>query len=378
MEAGGGVVVKIVHVIPSLATGGAERVLVDVALDQVARGHRVEVLTLDAETSFGRELTAGGVIVRDFRGLGRGAVSGALALVRLAVACVTLRSDAVVGWLYHGALLSGIAGRRAGRRFASLHHRDPKDPGVKRSTFVVFRSVAAMSRRFDGAVYVSAQSRDNHEAAGLRTPGHVIPVGVDTSRFSLVGRQERAEARAALGLEGDVPVVAHVARVHPDKGQEVLCEAAFELHQAGNPAVVLVAGSGWSADNPDLLDLAAGPDGLRPLRLLGEVADPRPVLAAADVFCLSSHTEALPVSLIEAMCSGVVPVVTDVGACADAIAGHGFVVAPRDPAALAAALDEALAAVAADPGRRERARAHAVSTFDSSAMCAGYDTLLGD
>lgn len=366
---------RVVHVIPTLNTGGAERVLTTVASDQVKAGHEVLVITLDADTTFGAELRTAGVQVVDHRGYGRGRLALVRAMAGLLLSMASLRADVVVGWLYHGALAAALTGPRVRRRAVSLHHRDPRDPGVKRGTRAVFRAVVGLSRRIDLAVYVSEGSRAHHEDAGLRVSGVVVPVGVDTQRHALVADEERGTAREALALPALAPVIAHVARIHPDKGQEVLLAAFAALREQYRDAVLLVAGSGWTSDASAPVDLA-GASGLDGVVLLGEVSDPRAVLAGADVFCLSSHTEALPVALVEAMCSGLLPVVTDVGACAEATSTHGFVAPPGDPAALAQELARAVAAANAEPERRGAVREHAVTTFDAATMCRAYRDLI--
>ena len=92
----------------------------------------------------------------------------------------------------------------------------------------------------------------------------------------------------------------------------------------------------------------------------------------AEIFCLPSWWEAMPLSVLEAMASGLPVVASDVGAI-DTMLGPpeercGITVAPQDPAALARALEELLA----DPSKRvelgERARKRAVLSYALDAV----------
>jgi glycosyltransferase involved in cell wall biosynthesis len=110
-----------------------------------------------------------------------------------------------------------------------------------------------------------------------------------------------------------------------------------------------------AGDGPDRAALAGEIEHLglgEMVELLGTRTDVAELLAAAHVFVLSSDSEGLPMSVLEAMAAGVPVVATAVGGIPELVADGetGRLVPPRDPAALAAAL----AAVSADPELRER------------------------
>src|SRR5205823_14264412 len=78
------------------------------------------------------------------------------------------------------------------------------------------------------------------------------------------------------------------------------------------------------------------------VRLLGERADVPALLAAADLFVMSSHSEGLPFALLEAMAAGLPIVATRVGDIPRALGTAGALVPPGEPAELAAAVTRAL------------------------------------
>lgn len=134
-------------------------------------------------------------------------------------------------------------------------------------------------------------------ARHVSAPFFVLHNGVDTRRFS--PHVERAAARAALGLDGDAPVVAVAARLSPEKGMSFLIDVCRSLRARVPAAQVLLAGDGrWRAQF-DAACRAAGLDGT--VRRLGFVDAVERVYAAADVVMSTSDTEGCPNALLEAM-----------------------------------------------------------------------------
>jgi colanic acid/amylovoran biosynthesis glycosyltransferase len=133
-----------------------------------------------------------------------------------------------------------------------------------------------------------------------------------------------------------------LGRLSPEKGQLVLVEALDRLHAAGRDVRLELIGGGPDAER------LAGEIGRRGLdttiHMTGEL-DPQVVAArlrAADVCCLPSFAEGIPVSMMEAMALGVAVVATHVGGVPELARDHctALTVPPADPAALALAIGE--------------------------------------
>ena len=161
---------------------------------------------------------------------------------------------------------------------------------------------------------------------------------------------DRATARTALGLADDDLAVVTVANLRREKALEVLLEAAALVARDGGGDRIrfLVVGQGPLADELDALHRRLGL-GDR-LRLLGYRDDVPAVVGAADVFCLSSRHEGLPVALMEALALGVPVVATAVGGVPELITTgvDGVLVPADDPRALA----DAVVDLATDDARR--------------------------
>ncbi|MEE8467080.1 MAG: glycosyltransferase [Planctomycetota bacterium] len=149
---------------------------------------------------------------------------------------------------------------------------------------------------------------------GLTPPRLVrVPNGVDTERFC-PGNEGRDALRASLSIPADALVVGAVGHLRPVKRFEVLIRACGrlprELTGAGVHLLILGDGAERTALEREAADHA--PPGGR-VHLPGHHADLAPWYRAMDVFALSSSSEQLPLSLLEAMAAGLPVVATDVG-----------------------------------------------------------------
>jgi glycosyltransferase involved in cell wall biosynthesis len=167
----------------------------------------------------------------------------------------------------------------------------------------------------------------------------VIPNGVDLRRFRPSADNRRA-LRRELGAGDDAPVLLLSARFDPMKDVGLFVRAAAHLVRTRPDAHLVLCGAGMSATNPALAGLLAAafarwPGADRQVHLLGIRTDMPRLYNAADLVVLTSaYGEAAPLSLIEGMACGAVPVTTDVGDAA-AMVGDPRLVVGRDPAEVA-------------------------------------------
>ncbi len=110
------------------------------------------------------------------------------------------------------------------------------------------------------------------------------------------------------------------------------------------------------------------------VELLGVRSDVPDLLAAADVLCLTSDSEALPMSILEAMALARPVIATDVGGTPEQVEHGvtGLLVPPGDVAAAADALGRVAADPAAARAMGERGRERQRERFDGDAMVTGY------
>jgi glycosyltransferase involved in cell wall biosynthesis len=169
----------------------------------------------------------------------------------------------------------------------------------------------------------------------------VIPNGFDLSELR-PDPAARQDVRRELEVGERAPLVGMAARFHPQKDHASFLEAAKILHGRLPDVRFLLCGDGVTCENRALSDRVRQAGLADHAHLLGVRGDVPRLLAALDVAVLSSVGEAFPLVLGEAMACGVPCVATDVGDAARIIGETGEVVPPRDPAALAAALERVL------------------------------------
>jgi glycosyltransferase involved in cell wall biosynthesis len=195
----------------------------------------------------------------------------------------------------------------------------------------------------DTFVAISQETRLELLAAGIPEERITsVAYGVDVDRFRPLPPAQRERCRKELGLE-DWRVVLVVARLEPEKGLDTLLHAWPRVKEAVPRALLVIAGDG--SQRAVLTNHAAS---LPEVRFLGLVRDPVPYLQAADCYTLPSVTEGMPISLLEAMATGVPCVATAIGGSSEALGDLGTLVPPGDEARLAEAIVKVLRFDAAD------------------------------
>lgn len=151
------------------------------------------------------------------------------------------------------------------------------------------------------------------------------------------GASSAASSKAA-------PCLLTIARLAPQKGLDLLLEAATLIKQRGIDFTWLVAGDGPLKAQLNQQIVAAD----LPVKLLGRREDIGALLSQADVVVQTSYWEGQPLTLREAIQAGRAIVATDVGGSAYTLAGCGQLVEPQ-----AGPLADAVVAIISDPKRRE-------------------------
>lgn len=284
-----------------------------------------------------------------------------------------VRADIVVTNGYKCDLVGWLAGRQVGIPSVAVAH------GWTSATWKVRLNEAIdrwVMRRMDAVVAVSEAMAEKVRRAGVRADRLVaIPNGIRAEDFA----QPDPGARAMV--EGFFPtapriIVAAAGRLSPEKGFDLYLEAAARL-ASEHPEVGFVL----YGDGPLREKLASQLANLPTLAgrfvMAGFRTDLDRLMPAADLVVLSSHTEGLPVVVLEALASGVAVVATKVGGVPEVISDgeHGLLVPPGDAVKLARGIDHLLR----DPGLRERlARAgkqRVVTEFSFRVMAQRYQAL---
>jgi glycosyltransferase involved in cell wall biosynthesis len=273
---------------------------------------------------------------------------------------------------------AGVAGRLALRgRLATVFQ--PHAWSFEAAGGLVGRGAAAWERGSarwaDVIVCVSDDERRRGEEMNVRGSYEVVPNGVDLRRYSPASEDDRAAARAALGVDPGVPLAVSVGRLARQKGVDVLLQAWPAVVDRVPEAELALIG-----DGPDRAELEAV--GAPRVRFLGDGQDVAAWLAAANATVIPSRWEAgLSLVAMEAMARGRSVVAAAVAGMREGIGPDaGAVVPVEDAGALGDALGERLAEPARADAEGAAGRRRVEERYDLRVACermaAVYDDVL--
>ncbi|HEX3810915.1 MAG TPA: glycosyltransferase family 4 protein [Rhizomicrobium sp.] len=167
-----------------------------------------------------------------------------------------------------------------------------------------------------------------------------VPNGVDCERFSRQNPETTSGARQPQGWQGNGAIIGTVATLRSEKNLSRLIRAFAEVLKK-MPCRLVIVGDG--SEIVSLKALAARLEVSNAVTFTGHINDPSPVYRQFDIFALTSDTEQMPYTVLEAMAAGCPIVATDVGDVRHMVAAPNrpFVVA-RDDGAVTSALFELL------------------------------------
>jgi glycosyltransferase involved in cell wall biosynthesis len=359
----------LLHVFPSFETGGQQIRMVTLANRLAARagaGFSHSVVALDGRTDCA-DLLAPGVPVRLVGGAGRG----------LRAAWSVIRGEAPDMLLTHnwGSMEWVAANRLTG--VPHLHFEDgfgPDESGARQLRRRVLARRLLLSAAGSWTI-VPSRTLEAIATGIWRLPRERVlrvPNGIDLARFQGAVDAPLVER---LGIQPRDLVVGAVGTLRPEKNLTRLIRAVRRVSRALPVRLVIVG------DGPERarLEAEAREQGIAGRTVFtGRLAQPERLVRRFDLFALSSDTEQMPYSLIEAMAAGRPAVATDVGDVAAMVAPENaaYVVKKDDFSGFCAALAELLErpVLRARLGAANRAKAEA--EFGIDAMVATYERLL--
>jgi glycosyltransferase involved in cell wall biosynthesis len=202
----------------------------------------------------------------------------------------------------------------------------------------------------------------------------VIGNGVDTQRFAPL--PDPHSIRRELGLSQTAPVVTIVAALRPEKNHELFLRAAAHIRRRLRDARFLIVGAGPRRDFLKTMAEELAVDDC--VRFLGARRDVPAILTTTDVFVLTSHNEANPVSILEAMSVGRPVIATDVGSVRETVdhGRTGLLVNAGNESELV----EGIVALLENPMRRQQmgdeARRRVSRGWSLEVMVRGYEDLV--
>lgn len=358
---------RVMFLVTSMPVGGAETLLVNLVRRLDRSRFKPEVACLKERGPLGEELACEvpvhcGLTVGKF---------DLRVLPRLVSLMRARRVDAIVtvgagDKMFWGRLAAKIA--RVPVITSALHSTGWPD-GVGRLN----RLLTPLTDAFIGV----AKPHGQHLVEREKFPAdrvHVIPNGVDTERFSPA--EEGLRLREEIGASPTSPVVGILAALRPEKNHELFLQAAAEIHRQFSDAHFVVIGDGPRREALEVLAIDLGI--ANAVHFLGNRCDVPTLLAGLDVVALTSHNEANPVSILEAMSVGKPVVATDVGSVHETVDDGvtGYLVPEGEIEPLVNRLMHLLCEPIEAAEMGARGREVVKSAWSLEAMVGGYERLL--
>lgn len=308
---------KILFVIDSLGTGGAERDLAE-KLPQLCRFNMkpIVVSLRPREEGVQADLQRQGF---DVRILDASGLIGQVKVLRKILR--TEQPDVIQTVLFHSDLVGRLAAMGTSAKVISrLVNTDYDevrlhDPNIRAVRFRLARLIDGWTaRHLTHHIYANSNAVKAAAMKDLGIPAEKITVikeGRDSIRLGQPSVQRRTLARIRLGLNESQEVLVNIGRQDYQKGQRYLLEAMAKLVLTRSRLVLLIAGRSGnvSAD----LEYLRNRLGLKErVCFLGHREDVPEILAAADLFAFPSLYEGLPGAVIEAMALGLPIVASDI------------------------------------------------------------------
>jgi GalNAc-alpha-(1->4)-GalNAc-alpha-(1->3)-diNAcBac-PP-undecaprenol alpha-1,4-N-acetyl-D-galactosaminyltransferase len=362
---------RLTLVVPSLALGGAERVVATMANHWAARGDTVTVITLSAATTDTYSLDPAVTrialdLMRESAGAIRAILNNLIRVRRLRAAIRRSQPDTVISFIDRMNIVTLLACRPLDVDTVISERIDPSRQPLDGTWSWLRRAVYPQARAL--VVQTEAVHRQMDPVMDGRTI-YVIANAVDapaTDRPTPPRRKNDDGSRQ----------IAAMGRLAAQKGFDLLIDAFAQAAKGQQRWSLTILGEGPERSRLEEQIRTNGLNGR--VRLAGWVADPSSVLRDCDAFVLSSRFEGFPNALLEAMALGLPAISFDCPSGPADIIRHevdGLLVPPEDVPALSAAIRRLLG----DEQLRSRLGTEArsvVERFSSERYFAAWDEVL--
>jgi glycosyltransferase involved in cell wall biosynthesis len=365
---------RIVLLTPSLARGGAEVIVTELALAIRREGWEVAVVSMMEPTAFRDDLER-----RDVEVISLGMRPGhlnAMGIVQLFRYLRRFPPNLIHAHMFHANILARLVRAFLGIPVVCTIHNvleSSRRSDAARFRDLIYRFTDRASSR---TTAISKLVTKRYVRDGIIPASRIraIPNFVDADIYQS-DQVRRKEVREAMKW-GDRFIWLAAGRLERAKDYPNLIAAFSEVKRNASAAHLVIAGEGRLRKEIESLIQLAGME--TSVSMLGERSDIQDLMKASDGFVLASAWEGMPLVLLEAASSELACVTTDVGGAAEVIlpGRTGFIVPPQDPERLSRAMIEAESLSEDERGQLGRAaRRHVLVHFSKTAVCRQYAEL---
>ena len=298
--------IRILHIVHSLNIGGLERVVINLAKGLLEKGHQPVICCLSEKGRLSEQAENSGVPVFALAkkdGIDPRIPFQLRSVIKAGVFDL-IHTHNEAGLIY-GALSALMAGQR--KIVHTEHGKEAEYQDDKRLQQIE----GFLLRRVRDVVLVSSQLREIMPAVRRLDQNrvHTIVNGIDADVYSI--HRHRARMKIALGLKPDGFVIGHIARMIPLKNQQFLLSVFEELRKEFEGIQLVLVGDGPSRRELEERCIRAGME--QDVLFIGSRTDIPEVLSVMDLFLLTSTTEGISVTVLEAMAAGIPVIASRVG-----------------------------------------------------------------
>lgn len=354
---------RVLHILPSVRGYGAERIIVELLKHLPSADVEASLLTIYEPPQSAREALPFSVF-----DAGRKDRRDRLFVCRLIREIRRCKPDVVHTHTHVGKYWGRVAALLAGAKLIVHTEHNPCDfrrtPLERVADWILHRVTARVITFFreQGTALIERESLPRQKLV-------LIPNGLELPQPT----QDRATARARLGLEPDQFAIMTVGRMEFQKNH-ILALRSFALlpESVRRRTVLLFAGSG--KEEVVLRGLALALHIGEQVRFLGYRNDVTELMAGVDLLLMTSWFEGMPLTLLEAMLAGVPIVSTPWLGSRNMLADgrYGFLTPSFEPVHVAAQIERILAHPVMRRQIAERARAHALGAYDIRQMADAH------
>ncbi len=334
---------RILHIITSLHTGGAELMLKRLIESfQNDDNYQHYVISLTTIGSVGKELQKLGVDVYAFEL--NYSLNLPLQLIRLIKKISSLHPDIVQTWMYHADLLGGLAAYLTGYRRIIWGIRVTDIHSSSIITLWIRKLCALLSTLIPCKIICVAETAlQSHIEKGYDADRMIVIQNGLNFSYLASSPDQRKILRLQCGFSNNTLVIGCLGRFDPIKDHHNFVSAARIITEQYPNVYFLMVGRDLTPDNTILKKWIYKTGHNDRFVLLGQRNDVAVCLSAMDIFCLPSCIEGFPNALSEAMAMGLPCISTDVGDAGIMLGGTGVIVPKKNSKALADALLQVIA-----------------------------------
>lgn len=329
--------IRVIHIIVGLGSGGAENMLLKVLKYSNYEEYYHEVISLTDIGTLGAEIQERGIKVHCLNLKAKNFFSS---IVRVKNICENF--DIINTWMYHSDFIGFIVGKILCKKklIWNVRHSNLELKTNKLRTLLIAKINAILAHKVDMITYNSEKAYETHSKFGYNNKKSiVVENGFELEKFKF-DPFSRDRLRRELKLNDVEKVLITVGRWNIQKDYNTLIKGLAKVKKNNADIKMIMVGKDLEDNNKELVALISKYNLNDNIILLGLRKDIPQLLSVADIYISSSQGESFSNAIGEAMACELPCIVTDTGDSKKIVGDSGSVINVKDYGALADKIDE--------------------------------------